>query len=293
MTKYISRAGKKMFGSGIEFSIDVGEVVDVLGAVEAMTRVAKGGEYIDAVVDVAFKETDERFNTEAAAFAASTGSIAHMYEWGTLGINKGRTNMRLPPSNPAARLWESYTIGHGLDRTLEFAFKPSMAIVPKPTTGETGMSQEVISKLRDYTFKWKAEVFENGEYVTIAPKKAKFLLMPAYEQYREQMRPNDIKRGYRLLQNPITFSPGKGMYAGEFEAFWDKFWLSGPANDLLEEYTVGMMVADFEPEFRARRTYKTIRKVGQFSMKAEVSKAAAKTNKKVAAKAKHRRAVKK
>jgi hypothetical protein len=202
---------------------DFSGVIELIAAGNAMTGSIKDKRYLDLVTDVAWGLADREFNREAAAYAAAGGGIKHMFEWGTLGINRGRSSMRPDPLSPNARLWETFATGHGLDRYMTFVFKPSVATVPKPTASETGMDPEVINQMRDQVFRWKAKVFELGETVTIAPKRSKFLLIPAYPQNRPYMRPNDVKRGYMLLQRPIQAQPGRNV-AGNFESYWFDFW---------------------------------------------------------------------
>jgi hypothetical protein len=288
---YISRATKKMSGNLVDFAISIDGLIDAIAAGHAVTESMTDSKYLDALVDVAFEVADDEFNLEAEAYAKSTGKISHMYEWGTNGINKGRTNVRMPASNPNARLWHNFTVGTGLDRTLTFAFRPSLANVPKPTQQDTGMSQEVINKLRDHTFKWKAEVLEDGQEVTIAPKRVKFILIPAYKDERYWMRPSDVKRGYALFKYPIRSTPGEGKYYGAFEAFWYAYWLDH-GDALIESGVTEMVIEDYQPEFRPKRTVKTLRPVGTISVRTEVAKKSTKIQAKVTKKARARKAAK-
>lgn len=283
----ISNAQKKFANDGVTFAISMDEVLEMLAAGHALTESMKDPNYLDAVVDEAFEIADNTFNVHAAAYGAS-GAIKHMYEWGTVGINRGRSNVRMSPTNPNARLWNNFSEGKGLDRTVWFAYRPSVANVPKPTTGETGMSSEVIRKMRDHVFRWKAEVMEEGHDVTIAPRKAKFLLIPAYAENRPYMRPHDIKRGYALLQRPVTMSPGASKSYGNFTAFWTSFW-HGEGAEILEDATNGMVLADFEPEFTKPRTTSTLRPVGAYKVKTEVEAKAKKIQRRVTRKAQIRR----
>lgn len=277
---------KRFANDGVTFSIGIDEVMDALAAGFAITESMKDPRYLDSIVDEAFEKADNEFNVEAAAMG-QTGAISHMYEWGTQGINRGRSNARMNPMNPAARLWTNFTEGAGLDRTLWFAYRPSVTNVPKPTTAETGMSGEVIKKMRDHVFTWKAEVMEEGQDVTIAPRKAKFLLIPAYKENRPYMRPNDIKRGYQLLQNPVTVTPGASYFYGSFTAFWTEYWHNRGA-DILDETVSAQVLADYEPEFRKPRASNTLRPVGAYSVRTEIAARSKKIQKKVTMKAKAR-----
>ena len=273
----------------IDISIDLEPLIMALGAAQALAHMTDDKVYIDALLDVAFEEADKEFNREADAYAR-TGAIAHMYEWGTVGVNPARSNMRLQPSNPASRLWTNYTIGSGMDRTIGFVYRPSVANVPKPTTGKTGMSQNVIESMRDYRFTWKAKVMEEGERVTIRPKR-RFLLIPRTEETQgwSGWRTNDINRGYMLVNHAISTYPGSRRYSGNFTQFWYSFW-EERAGEMLDKSVATMIEKDYYPEIVMPRSPSKMRPVGSFSVKAEVEKNKKAVQKRANAKARLRRA---
>lgn len=211
--------------TGLTFYVDMDSAAQTIGAALAMTEmVEKDNAYIDAILKNAWQETEKIFNAEAATFAAAGGGIRHMYEWGTAGINRGRTNMRPQPEEERARLWKTALIGSGWRQTLSYTFKPSMAFVPKPTKRDTGMSTEVIEMLNpEHIFEWKAAVLETGAMVTIMPQEAEFLLIPNYGGETTGWKPSEIARGYKLTKGPVRFAPGRNVH-GNFTAYWSKFW---------------------------------------------------------------------
>ncbi len=283
-----SQAQKKFNDSGLTFAIDMEEILEVLATGDALEKSLKDKKYQDSLIDAAFEKTDERFNVEAAAMG-SAGTISHMFEWGTLGINRGRSNMRPNPLSASARLWHTFTEGSGFNRTLWYAYRPSLANVPKPTSRDTGMSSETIAKMKDHVFKWKAEVMEEGQQVTIKRKaNTKFLLIPATESNRLWMRPNDVKRGYTLSQGPITVRPGYNKFAGSFTKFFLTWWeIEGYAQ--LQENVDRMIASDYEPEFVKPRSSRSIRPVGSFDIRADIAKKSKKVQTRVASKAAARR----
>lgn len=226
---------------------DFSGVIEALAAGRALTGSIKDTRYLDMVVDVAFGIANDEFNREAAAYAAAGGGIKHMFEWGTIGINPGKTNRRPNPLSESARLWETFAKGHGLDRYMTFVFKPSVAYVPLPTAGDTGMDPKIINIMRRHVFKWKAEVLETGAPVNIKPKRAKFLLIPAYPNNRPFMRPNDVKRGYMLLQRDIQGQPGRNV-AGNFEKYWFQFW-EGRGGEILDKSIESQYLDDYMTNF--------------------------------------------
>ncbi len=283
----VSMAKKQWASDGLTFAINIDEVIAALAAGKALAESVHDPRYIDAIVDEAFDEADDAFNLQAEA-GGRAGYFPHMYEWGTVGINTGRTNVRLPASSPSARLWQNWTEGKGLDRTVWLAYRPSVANVPKPTAQETGMDPAIISRMRDHVFRWKARVIEEGERVEIERKRAKFLLFPAYKAARPYMRNHDIKRGYSLHKGPINASPGYSSLSGNFKKFWFEFWETD-GGSILETRTNQMILQDYEPELRKPRTTKTIRPVQSVNVLAEIEKKSKQVRMRSIAKAKARR----
>ena len=231
--------------SGMRISADLSGVAKMLGAGKAMTQSVEDKQYQELIINAAYNGINETFNSEAAAYAAAGGSIKHMFEWGTIGINRKRSNKRPLPTSENARLWTNHMAGIGLNQTLNYTFKPSIAYVPKPTKRDTGMSIETISALRDHVFTWKAMVMETGANVTVKPVNAKMLLMPIYND-DGSASPRDRERGYRLGMGPYTFAPGKKV-AGNFSTFWAAFW-EGRAQGMFEQSIEQQVESDFTTE---------------------------------------------
>lgn len=228
--------------SGVEKAI--GNLWGVIDAIDDKS-------YQQSLMDSAFNTAVLTFNQEAAAFAAS-GAIKHMYEWGAAGINRSDTGVTLNPMSEAARLWEPRMIGSGFNQQLDYDFKPSVVVVPKPTTGETGMSQESISHLSDHVFWNKAMVFESGMTVTIRPSK-KFLLIPLYKNRDyPSARPSDYARGYMLQKGPVVMRPG-ARSAGRFNAYWIAFW-EGQGNQILNRVVQEEIETDYEAALKGTNT---------------------------------------
>jgi hypothetical protein len=278
----------KKSANQIDFKLDLQPLTMALGAANALARVQDDKFYIDALMDAAFEELDDEFNERTAAGAVAGSGLTHMYEWGTIGVNPGKTNIRLNPNNPAARLWQTFTVGSGMDRQIGFIFRPSVANVPKPTAGKTGMSTDVIESMRDYQFTWKAQVIEEGQTITISPKR-RFLLIPAYKENRWWMDPWDIRRGYALLTRPVTFQAGKGGSAGHFTEWWFTFWAE-EAPPYFAQRIEDWIEEDYFPTMATPRKKGTMRPVGTYSVKKEMEKSEAAVKKRAAAKARLRRA---
>lgn len=256
-------------GARVEFFTDFSALAKFIGAGKALAQSEDDQLYLDNLAEAAFNDVENEFNIEAAAMGAA-GTIKHMFEWGTQGINRGRTNMRPNPLSERARLWGTKLNARGLNGTYEYYFKPSVAFVPKPTSTETGMDPEVIANMRKHIFWNKAMVFETGMEVTIARKEAKFLLMPAFKNTDTSMwRRTDIKRGYRLLKNPVILQPGQ-QTAGRFTGFWTDFW-EGRGQEMID----ARMESYFEEDFLADlevNTSGTVRPAMTQNIRAEVVK---------------------
>lgn len=236
------KAGWIPSGDEVTLYVDLSPVIQFLAAGDAMTRALENPRYADGLFESAFAEADEVFNTQAAAYAAATGNISHMYEWGTTGINRGRSNMRPNPMSPTARLWKTVAVGKGFDKTITYNFLPSKAIVPKPT-GFPNID------FRDHVFVWKAEVMEWGRQVTIYPKEAKFLFIPVTPENEQFVRPHDRKRGYTLSKGPISFNAGGRRYANNFTNFFTNYWYD-QGDGIIQASIQRQALADFEPELR-------------------------------------------
>lgn len=239
----------------VEFQADFSPLIDSMGYFDAMAESVKNPGYTHELMHVAHGVAQKEFNVMAAA-AGATGSIAHMYEWGTQGINKGRSNMRPNPMDPRARLWTEVFNPSGLGGTLTYTFRQSLAIVPKPTVAQTGMTPFVISQMSDHVFKWKALVMEMGETVHIVPKEAANLMVPQYKNKSDA--PEDltghydekVKRGYIMTKGPITATPGRRV-AGNFTSFWTNFWESR-GQQMMEESLESQILEDFEAGIEAQ-----------------------------------------
>ncbi len=230
-------------GVGITVTSDMADVAYFIGNGLALTDVEKDNSYLNDVMRAAFGEAEEMFNQEAIALGRA-GAISHMFEWGTVGINRHKTNMRPNPNSDVARLWETVFEGSGVHRSLSYYYRPSVAVVPKPTTRETGMSQSDISMLEDHVFWNKAQVFEEGWQVHISPVNSKFLILPFYKGViPAHAKPSDVKRGYTMTRKTVTLRPGNNV-AGNFTNFWLQFW-EGRGNEHVQRSIIEQIERDY------------------------------------------------
>lgn len=288
----MGRRTKSKSSVSLVFEVDMEPVMEFLATGGAIAdTIAKRGanaRYMDTITTIALEQADDVFNTETAAYAMSTGQFGHMYEWGTAGINKGRSNVRQPASAPTARLWHSFSEGQGIDRALFMVYKPSVANVPKPTKAATGMDTDVIASMKDHVFTWKAKMIDEGAWVTIEPVESEFLLIPAYEHNRQYMRNHDIKRGYMLTRGPVEFQ--LGMNYESFAEWWLNYWM-GQGEEILEASIRKQILSDTEPELkRGRMGGKHPRPVGTFSVLNEVAEKQKAVEKRMEARARLREA---
>ena len=230
----------------IDLTANFGSVIEGLAASDAYMSLETNLPYYNAVIEYAFMEADNGFNRQAAAYAEAGGNIAHMFEYGTLGVNRQRSNMRPQPTEERARLWKTFMINKGptAGASVVYEFKPSFSEVPRPTT----IDPVARANMRKAVFTWKARIMEENEPVTIRLKNAEFLLIP-YRPGAEGFRPHDIKRGYTLTKFPHTQYPGERS-AGHFTTFWYKFWQGG-GTEVMAEVLERELNADFVPLFAA------------------------------------------
>lgn len=230
----------------IELVANFGPVINGLAAADAYMSLDKNIAYWDAIIAYAFEKTDDEFNNTAAAYASAGGDIKHMFEWGTLGVNRQATNVRPRPTEERARLWKNFIINNGPKNGVfvDFEFKPSVADVPISTS----IPKDIRSIMSRHQFKWKARVMEYGEPVEISPRDAEFLMIP-YRPGAQGFRPHDKLRGYIMTKNTIHATPGRAV-KGNFEAFWQRYW-SARGPERMQEILSEEIKEDFIPYFIA------------------------------------------
>ena len=81
----------------IKMKSDLSEVAAFVGAAEGYLGSIETPIYLDDLLRVTHAKTKEKFNADAAVFAATTQSISHAFEWGAAGINSA------PGTPPAGR----------------------------------------------------------------------------------------------------------------------------------------------------------------------------------------------
>jgi hypothetical protein len=260
-------AGNKIAWDMVQMNIDMSGVIKGLGAVGALNSTLQTAEYLDLVIDNAFDLANKRFLVEAEAYAMATGDLGHMYEWGTIGVNKWASSRKMKANTEEARLWHTEFIGNKGDRVLTWQWKPSFTTVPVPTKKDTGMSTEVIKKLKSkngtkYIFHQKARIMEMGESVRTkfeTGSDSKFLLFPAWEWSRADMRPEDVRRGYAITKKTDDeVKPGNKAYQGNFTYFWMSYW-EGRGAETMQAETEITIFKHFAPEFSNVKNYKTVK----------------------------------
>ena len=248
----------------IEYTTDFDDIAGIIGTVKGMAKVMNEPRYLDRIITHAYKRTTPEFDTAAAAYGLATGSINHMFEWGTAGINSGRTTRRMQPTDPMSHLWTHHITGNGRNKQASFQFKPSVVPVPPPTVARTGVPREELDKLTGgpYIFSAKAAVMETGVRVTIAPNESEWLFVPfgpggphSYDSGRKK------KRNFIFTKSPIETIPGKTV-AGNFSKFWLVWWGTEGSRVLTDrvqaqiDYQTEQLMAEAALENRAIRPSK-------------------------------------
>lgn len=224
-----------MAKEAMKYLVDLASLASTIGAMQGIDDAADSDQYMSNLLESAHTKAAEEFDLEVIAAATASGSMNHMFEWGTAGINKGRTTRRMNPNNPEAKLWKHTFTGSGKNREADYIFEPSKVPVPLPTTAKTGISQQYLSKLKGKHIFWnKAAVMEAGTPVHISPKnKGGKLFIPHMDNPPPSARPIDIARGFTMYSGTVTVTPGAHS-AGTFEAFWKRFW-DGRGSKIMEE----------------------------------------------------------
>lgn len=220
---------------GIHYLVDFDSIAVMIGAMEAAADVANTDRYIAKLIKSAHDTVSDEFDSAFVASAMASSVFSHMFEWGTAGINNGRTTRRMSPNNKESHLWEHDLIGSGKNQSITYRFLPSKVPVPQPTTTKTGISQKYLSRLNGKHIFWnKAAIMEAGTPVHIAPKNAGKLFIPLMGWNGPNLRPQDKARGFIMTSKGVTVTPG-GEHIGAFNAYWERFW-QGQGNKDMQEH---------------------------------------------------------
>ncbi len=265
----------------IDLQADWGALAEVIGTVKGATKVLNDDKFMDLLLTRAHAEASVQFDGDAAAYAAATGTLGHMYEWGTAGINTGRTTRRMDPLSEGAKLWRHSLTGTGTVKEAGFTFQPSVVPIPKPTVKATGVPRATLQMLRGgpYVFAAKAAIMESGTTVTIKPRGDNMLFLPFGPD--GPRNPKYAGKTYIWVKGPIYSQPGK-TYAGNFSKFWLAWWNSEGERVMTEsvENKVNMKMQTML-DSAGRRMGNRPTKITQRSFKLDVSKAQANAERKM------------
>jgi len=221
----------------IKYKVNMNELAGVIGTIQGAAKVLEDRDYIDAVLRHAHGRAADRFDQDASAYALATGTINHMFEWGTAGINRGRTTRRMNPDSQEAKLWRHHLTGMNGDLQASFNFQPSVVPIPKPTVVRTGVPRTVLNRLTGgpYVFTGKAAIMEAGLTVTIRPRGDNMLFVPFGNESAKDPSARAHGRNYIFTKGPINTVPGKTV-AGNFSKFWIAWW-STEGDHIVGDYT--------------------------------------------------------
>jgi hypothetical protein len=207
----------------IDLQADWSALSEMIGTVQGAVKVLDDSKFMDLLITRAHAEAKVQFDGDAAAYAMATGTLGHMYEWGTAGINSGRTTRRMDPLSEGAKLWRHTLTGSGTTKEAGFNFQPSVVPIPKPTVKATGVDRATLSLLKGgpYVFAAKAAIMEAGTTVTIRPRGDNMLFLPFGPE--GPRNPKYAGKTYIWTRGPIRSVPGK-TYAGNFSKFWLAWW---------------------------------------------------------------------
>lgn len=233
---------------------NLGELAEAIGSYLGIMKALDQQEYMDGVLAKAFNQTDPVFNQHAVSRAMrQREAYGHMWEFGTVGITRGGSKY-VDATKQSARLWRAGLRGTGVQKTIEFTFRPATQKVPPLIEEETGVQQSVLNRLRvntgktEYKFKNKAFVYESGVDVKLFPKNPRgTLFIPLKQEGMPSGYKGDVdkaeERGY-VWAKSHAYSPGD--WAGATGAFTGMFgaWWAGPGAELLEEHIIKQVEGD-------------------------------------------------
>lgn len=218
---------------------NVDQLAEAIGSYLGMMKSLEQQTYMNNVLEGAFSATLPKFNAHAASRSmAHPEDFAHMWEFGTSGITRGKA--KYTPMNENARLWNTRMTGTGVNKTIGFIFKPAKSFNPPQTEEETGVAQSVLDRLksntgeRKYRFPNKAFVYESGTDVNIMPKRSKVLFIPTKT---EGLPTGNYARhwGYAWAKSH-TYSPGDfSGVTGNFTAMFGAWWAGSGGNMMFDQ----------------------------------------------------------
>jgi ribose 1,5-bisphosphokinase PhnN len=216
----------------IKLKSDMSEVAAFVGAAEGYLGSIETPIYLDDLLRICHAKTKEKFNAEAAVFAAATKSISHAFEWGAAGINSAPGTAPIKPTSPLGRLWYHSFPGRAGRRKIDFEFRASRVPVPLPDPDSSGLDEDFLSSQgpsRRHFFYWKAPMMEYGIPVEIKPKYAKALFIPLGGA--TSPNPRAEARGYAMTSKAVRMVPGR-RFAGQFSAYWEAWWTTAGYKDI-------------------------------------------------------------
>lgn len=229
----------------VVMKVDMGPINDLIGTGFALDDIGRQSAYIMNLINASYYHANQEFNREVVAFAQTTDSLGHMFEWGTRGINTSRSNMRPDPFTERARLWNNHFHNGRKLSIINYTYKPSVGNVPKPTSRKTGIPGDVLKRLQYHVFWNKAMVMEEGIPVTIKPKpenESQLLFVPNIWKG---------EKGYSMYPrntNPDISHTRKGT----FTAYWSRYWM-GPGMQDIQARAEAAFVEDFTEVMRKQQ----------------------------------------
>lgn len=227
----------------VRFYVDMESINDLIGTIFATEKMGTGSRYLQRNIKASFNHADNEFKREITTTALASGQFSHMFEWGTKGINDAPTDMSQAPNEETARLWRTFMTQTQRSSTIDFTYKPSVAIVPKPTEEKTGIPEDITSKLSDHVFWNKAKVMETGQTVTVKRINAKKLFIPL--AYKGITGP----KAFVMVNGPTNPTPGRSEFyrshAGTFTSAFKTFW-EGRGSVLMQEQVEGFYNTDLD-----------------------------------------------
>lgn len=244
----------------VDFKISgMDALLESIGAGQALGDAVKENRtYVAHIMRVAFNTSENEFNLKIAADASAglNAQLKHMFEFGTLGVNRHKSSIRPRPTDERARLWKMRLQGGGMKWTAIVDFKQAIAYTPRPTVAQTGMSSSVIALMQNekHVFKNRAKVFESGGDMNIKHRDARFILIPKRRGMdTSKWRSNDIKRGYILIPRPYSWTVSAPDAAiGSFQTYLERFW-KNTAPVIYDSSLSKQIVADFAPLFLTQK----------------------------------------
>lgn len=242
----------------VKFGADDSAAWGLMGYIGAVSAKVQTSAYINSVLAFTHAQLAQFFDLWMDALAKTAPSTyQHMYEWPEHYQNYMET-----VGQPADRLWQHTLSGSGRSVVASFNFLPSKRPTPvDPILLEEGPGGRAV-KPGVHIFIWKAQAFEYGAPIKVAPTLAKMLAYVGRDHNSggsdEGWHHANTHEGgnmVNLSHGPVHFTAGGGKTTMKFTSAYVMWWQT-LAQDEFAQRIAPTLQADLVSEAKINKAIK-------------------------------------